>query len=224
MSRGNSDDLAALLRTRIREGAWGEDQRMPTERALAEELGVARNTIRRALGRLEEEGVVARHVGRGTYVRSEQARSALHDTVERLEQASPADMMALRLLLEPAAAELAATNASTAEIAGIREAHQAAKAAFGMPDFERWDADLHRRIFACTRNGLLHEIHEILSILRRQPQWFEMKRRSFSEARRQAYCDQHEAMVVAIENRLPADARDAMRGHLLAVRGNLLGR
>lgn len=226
MSRGNADDLATLLRERIRKGAWAAAERMPTERALAEELGVARNTVRRALDRLEQEGAIARHVGRGTYVRAESAEAAspLLDIVERLKQVSPADMMEFRLLLEPAAAELAAINASAAELAAIRDAHAAAKAAAAMPDFEHWDTELHRRIFAAARNGLLHEMHELLRILRTQAPWFEMKQRSFSEARRQAYCAQHEAIVDAIERRLPADASAAMRAHLRSVRENLLGR
>lgn len=224
MTRGNSEDLARLLRSRIQDGIWVGGQRIPTERALAEELGVARNTVRRALDQLEQETVVTRHIGRGTFVRSEAPESALRDVVERMKMASPSDMMDLRLLLEPAAAGYAATNAGAAEIADIRAAHDKACAAVDMPEFEEWDTELHRLIFSCTRNDLLREVHEILRVLRQQPQWFEMKRHSFSEERRRTYCTQHEAIVAAIERRLGGEARDAMRAHLLTVQENMLGR
>ncbi len=45
-----------------------EDDRIPSETDLAAELGVSRTTIRDALSRLENEGVVYRKQGSGTYV------------------------------------------------------------------------------------------------------------------------------------------------------------
>ncbi len=45
-----------------------EDGRIPPETTLAEELGVSRTTIRDALGRLEQEGVIYRKQGAGTFV------------------------------------------------------------------------------------------------------------------------------------------------------------
>ncbi len=42
--------------------------RMPPERVLAEELGVGRRSLRRALDVLEQEGRISRHQGRGTFV------------------------------------------------------------------------------------------------------------------------------------------------------------
>ena len=41
---------------------------MPPERVLAEELGVGRRSLRRALDVLEQEGRISRHQGRGTFV------------------------------------------------------------------------------------------------------------------------------------------------------------
>ena len=93
-----------------------------------------------------------------------------------------------------------------------------------MPEFERWDAELHHRIFACSRNELLREIHNVLRVLRNQSAWFEMKKRSFSEERRSGYCAEHQALVDALLRRDPEDARLAMRRHLQSVESNLLGR
>jgi GntR family transcriptional regulator len=54
------------LRQRIRDGIYTGVFPMPGERALAEEFGVGRVTVRSALARLEEEGLVVRLRGKGT--------------------------------------------------------------------------------------------------------------------------------------------------------------
>ena len=58
-----SDVLAALV-LQSRDGAL-----LPSERVLAERFGVARMTVRGALGELENQGLVHRVAGRGTFVR-----------------------------------------------------------------------------------------------------------------------------------------------------------
>ena len=58
-----------LLRQRIVEGGWPADLAMPGEHELAETHGVSRITIRRALHRLEQEGLVLRRRGAGTFPR-----------------------------------------------------------------------------------------------------------------------------------------------------------
>ncbi len=57
-----------MLRERIASGDLPAGQRLPSEPALAAEQGVARVTLRRALDRLAEEGLVSRRVGAGTFV------------------------------------------------------------------------------------------------------------------------------------------------------------
>jgi DNA-binding FadR family transcriptional regulator len=223
MPRLVAADLARTLKQRIDAGEWGESRRVPPERDLASGYGVARNTVRRAMTLLEDEGVVVRHVGRGTFV-SGGARPSMTEVIRRIEGASPADMMEIRLLLEPAAAAFAAADASVEELASMQEAHRLASAAVDMRTFENWDTEFHHRIFACSRNDLLREIHNLLRILRNQSQWFEMKKRSFSEERRATYCREHGAIVDAISERDPDGARSAMEAHLRSVAANLLGR
>ena len=63
-----SDRLVLTLEEAIDSGRWKPGERIPTERALSDHYGVARNTIRRALKQLEDDGRIVRHVGRGTFV------------------------------------------------------------------------------------------------------------------------------------------------------------
>ncbi len=56
-----------LLRQKVGDGAWPAQQPMPGEHELAESYGVSRITVRRALKRLEAEGLVRRRRGAGTF-------------------------------------------------------------------------------------------------------------------------------------------------------------
>ncbi len=57
-----------MLRERIASGDLPAGRRLPSEPVLAVEQGVSRVTLRRALDRLAEEGLVSRRVGAGTFV------------------------------------------------------------------------------------------------------------------------------------------------------------
>lgn len=218
-----ADEVATNLRQRIASGRWGEDLRLPAERDLAAEFGVSRNTIRLALQRLEEAGALVRQVGRGTFLAAEESPT-LAAIVKRMEGASPADVMETRLLVEPSAAAFAATNASFTELQRVRDAHERAVESKDVSTFEKWDAEFHRRVFACCGNSLLKDINDLIGIVRTQPLWFDMKARTFSEESRQRYCQEHGAIVDYLLSRDPNGARNSMLEHLQSVKQNLLRR
>lgn len=61
--------ICQRLREAILSGELTEGTRLPTERALASELGVNRTTVMNAYNELASEGLIEGHVGRGTLVR-----------------------------------------------------------------------------------------------------------------------------------------------------------
>jgi GntR family transcriptional regulator len=65
------------LRARIAAGAWKPGEALPTEAALALELGISQGTLRRALGRLEAQRLIERRQGIGTYVTEATSERAL---------------------------------------------------------------------------------------------------------------------------------------------------
>lgn len=67
-----SRQVAAELRARIVSGFLAEGDRLPSERALADTEGIARNTAREAIRLLADEGLVTIEHGRGVYVRGKQ--------------------------------------------------------------------------------------------------------------------------------------------------------
>src|ERR1700722_20651043 len=68
MPKRVSNDIETSLRRRIEAGEWSESLRLPNERHLASEYGVARNTVRSAMKRIGSDGGLRREVGRGTFL------------------------------------------------------------------------------------------------------------------------------------------------------------
>ena len=215
-------EIEHSLRRRIGSGEWSQTRRLPNERELAAEYNVARNTVRSAIDKIAADGSVTRQVGRGTFLRQDD-RLDFMSIIQKLTGVSPIDMMAVRQMFEPKATALAATNARASDLLEIAAAHSAAVDAAEMATFEHWDAELHQRIFAGSRNELLDHLHQFLRLIRSQDQWLDIKRRSFSPRRRLVYCDQHGVIVEALMRRDAEAASTAMRAHLDTVGRNLFG-
>lgn len=70
--------IVQLLTGYIQDGTLREGAQLPTVRALAEQLGVAQGTVKRAYDELERQGILTKAAGRGSFVayRPPQAQSA----------------------------------------------------------------------------------------------------------------------------------------------------
>jgi DNA-binding GntR family transcriptional regulator len=71
--------IAELLARQIKAGYWHSGERLPTEAELAQTLSVAVGTLRKSLGLLEEQGVLERIQGSGTYVRQTQSSQQIYE-------------------------------------------------------------------------------------------------------------------------------------------------
>jgi DNA-binding FadR family transcriptional regulator len=222
MPKYKAPEIADKMRTRIQRGEWSTAIALPNERALAEEFGVARNTIRNAFKALESEGLISRHVGRGTLV-AEKASDELVRILDKISGASPLDILNLRLIIEPQSAATAASTASNTDLEQIMEADRQAVAAHDLKSHEYWDNEFHRRIFAATRNEFLLNLYEVLAIIRYREQMMDIRRRAFSEEKRLIYCSQHVLIINALQARDAPAAAQAMRTHLLTRRRNYFG-
>jgi GntR family transcriptional regulator len=78
-----SHDLYLVLRDRIASGAWTLGDRLPGEIDIAAAFDVSRTTARRALGKLIDEGLIARRPGAGTRIIA--TPDALRETVSASE-------------------------------------------------------------------------------------------------------------------------------------------
>ena len=227
-----SQTIVDMIETNIESGKWTPGTRLPTERELETSYGISRNTLRKSLKRLEAAGKITREVGRGAFVASTSSapapaapfeESLLQQLPASLTGSSPAEVMEVRLMLEPRAAELAASRASQTELQYLTTCLESALDAKDVATFEHWDGMLHKSIIEAARNDLLAHLYKMINSIRNQPEWAKLKERTVTAERRRQYQEQHLGIVSAIRERDARAAYDTMRSHLLEVRSNLLG-
>lgn len=73
-----------LIKELIKDRVWKAGDKIPTERNLAEQLQVSRNTISMAFHELENQGILVCHQGRGTFVAESDEVVRLESRKERL--------------------------------------------------------------------------------------------------------------------------------------------
>jgi DNA-binding FadR family transcriptional regulator len=200
--------------------------RLPTERALAGELGLSRAAVRNALGLLEADGRISREVGRGTFLRAEPARSAVERprTVPEAEpdDVGPADVMTARQLIEPRVLPLVVARATTRDFEELERCLAGGESAGRAEEFEAWDFALHHAIVAASHNQLLVRMYAQIEEARKGALWGNMKRRNDTRERRLGYQQDHREIVAALRARELDRALDATTRHLERVRDNLL--
>lgn len=167
------DDITDRLVTAIAIGEYLPGSRLPSERALAESLRVGRMTVRSALARLVDRGLLETQRGRdgGSFVREQwptSSSASVHRTLsarwESLRDTSDA-LSRLYGAISGAAAE----NRSTADIALLRDRLEAFRQAdSGLPS-QKADELLHLAIIDAAGNstlrGVVFELESRISIV-----------------------------------------------------------
>ena len=139
---------------------------MPPERDLAVALGVTRTELRKALGALEAEGQIWRHVGKGTFL-GNRPTDSLSDIAALAKRTNPAELMRARLIIEPEIARAAALTATPMHLAELRLCQGRTQEAATWRQYESWDTRLHRTIAEATQNTPLLGLFDMLNALRR---------------------------------------------------------
>lgn len=217
-------ELARLILAECERAGSPVGARLPTERKLAETLGVTRAAVRHALGVLEAEGRVSREVGRGTFLR-EGATNQSHPPHEaaKPDDIGPADVMTARELFEPEMVPLVVAQATGRDFDEMERCVAGGDTAESSEEFEAWDFALHHAIVAAGHNQLLLRMYEAIEAARQGPLWGNLKRRYDSLERRATYQADHRELVAALRAREIERAVMATRVHLERVRANLLG-
>ncbi len=145
---------------------------LPVEADLCEALGVSRTVVREAVKTLAAKGMVAVAPKLGSRVLDERSwhlfdpqvlqwRLAFRDAGNVAE-----DLVELRLLLEPAAAGLAARRATQSERLEIRRAFESMQATAGEPDaFGLADVRFHGAILLACHNSFLTRLVPLIEVL-----------------------------------------------------------
>ncbi len=214
--------IIARLRRAITGGVYADGDRIPPERQLATAFGAARSTIRRALDQLEEEGLVVRRVGAGTFV-VYSGPLASH-TGEISDLISPLQLIDARMAVEPYMARLAALHATQRELDGMRNVLAKLEVAAADNDlFTELDSEFHLGIARGARNPLLLHVYETINSVRTRAQWNTVKEKVLSPKQIAAYNTQHRAIYEAMTVRDAQRVADLLVQHLEKARSDLVG-
>ncbi|HVV12520.1 FadR/GntR family transcriptional regulator [Amycolatopsis sp.] len=160
---GLVDQVIGQLRDAISQGEWVVGERIPTEPALAETLGVGRNTVREAVRALAHSGLLEVRQGDGTYVR---ATSEVSGAIRRLFGSELREVLQVRRGLEIEGARLAATERTEEELTkltGLLADRDRAQLEKNHEDFVRADTEFHTCVVHCGHNKLLSELYRGLT-------------------------------------------------------------
>lgn len=218
----DSSNLALVrLRSLLDDRSLDKEQRLPSERTLAAQIGIGRRALRRALEVLEAEGRIWRHQGKGTFLgpRPAEAPASLQELSRRT---NPLEVMDARLEVEPSLARLAALRASKADIERLLLLADKTASTTDADARELWDGALHRAIAEVAGNSILLAIFDLVNQVRQDNAWQLLRERARSSGRQQLYVDQHRRVIAAIAGREAHAAERAMREHLELVRDGLL--
>ena len=208
----------------IAERALGPGDRLPSERALQNELNLSRSALRHALQELEDQGKIWRHVGKGTFLSDPAQAQPIGDTPLSLSRrTTPVKMMAARLAIEPSIAREAAMNASGEALDRIAAAEAATHDAGDWDSYEAADDDFHRAISEASDNIPLVAIFDRLNSIRRSVTWGAVHRQTPKPTPDHGSFAEHTAIAKAIADHDPDAAQALMRAHLKAVSHRLFG-
>ena len=213
------EQVAEQIEKRILNGELRSGDRLPTERALADQFHVSRTAVREAMKILAQKGLVDMRPGRGTIV-IDGSREAMQHSIGLMmklklgEVGGSENLVQVREILETEIAALAAARATDKEIAAMREAVKVMDESLQDADaFIAADNRFHEALAQATQNTLIFMlINSIVSLLSEQrKQIFEV------EGGPQRGQIHHKRILGSVVSRDPEAARAAMRSHLRQV-------
>jgi GntR family transcriptional repressor for pyruvate dehydrogenase complex len=207
-----SSEVAQLLVRHLLGGSYAPGQRLPSERALAESMGVGRSVIREALKSLTLLGLVEVRQGDGTYLQS-RASELLPVSFEwglLLGEHQLQDTIEARMELEVVLAGLAAERRAEQDLRELGELLRRMHDAQNTASFISADVAFHLRIAKAAKNSILEQmLVSIQSLLR---SWITRVADAATD-HGPSYRD-HVPIYAAIEQGDVAAAQEAMRNHL----------
>ncbi|MET0745674.1 MAG: FadR/GntR family transcriptional regulator [Microvirga sp.] len=193
-------------------GGLKPGDRLPSQRELAEQLGVSRPSLREALTVLETIGLVSVRAGSGVFVARHDARSPIWRYADRC---TPADVYEARLGLEGYAARLAAARVDDAAAARLEACVHAMQAAYEQRDvigIASADSAFHDIVFETCGNPMLAAMYRPVRDI-----WIESQRLPMAHLDRLGETvREHEIVKARIVEGDPPAAESAMQAHIRA--------
>ena len=213
------DEILDQIIEKIRNGTLKKGDALPSERTMAQLLGVSRPLVREALRSLEFMGVVTSVRGGANYISEDLDNCLIRplSTLFRLKISSARQTQQLRAALERETACLAAENCSEVEAAEL----QLILAKLDASDDEKMranlDRDLHIRIGQIAGNPMIFSVisasNQLIENMITGIRAHIMKKKNSSAD----VDEQHRRLVAAIVSHQPEEARACMEEHMKSI-------
>ncbi|MDV6271782.1 FadR/GntR family transcriptional regulator [Rhodococcus globerulus] len=208
-------EIAKRLVDYLLSGAVKPGQRLPSERALAELLGVGRSSLRDAVKPLQLMGLLDVRVGDGMYLKKADS-DFLPQVIEwglLLKATRTLEMVETRLYVEAALATMAAERRSDDELAAMERELAIMKTAPDWTSFTAADTAFHLAVAAAAHNqvlaGILSSIRSLVEV------W--IGRVVAADPDTSALYEEHRKIFDAVRLKNPGAAGAAMHDHIQRV-------
>lgn len=203
--------VADRIAQMIRDGQIPLGSKMPADKALVQQLGVSRTTVREAMIALELMGYVVTRFGAGAFTADALPETAAGAT------GLPGffELVEARCSIEPEIAAIAAGATTARNVVQLRDFVEAmADPGLSLEDFEQADRDFHITIARSTGNSVFVAIvEEFWRVRQRFPEWTRTDNRRNAADITRFFRDEHTAIVNALAAAEAEAARAAMRIH-----------
>lgn len=185
--------------------------KLPNEFELGEKFGVGRSTVREAVRLLVSRGILEVRRGSGTYVISTTPIDLDPLGLQAVEDkmALAMDLVNVRIILEPGIAEMAALNATDADIEKLRRLCDLVEKKIGTGEsYIEDDIAFHTCVAECSKNKVVEQLIPIIdtAVL----MFVNVTHKKLTEETIMT----HRAVVDAIAERDPIGAKTAMMMHM----------
>jgi len=212
------EETVERLGTAIRLGLLGPGDRLPPERELADQFGIARSTLRQALMSLTESGhlVAMRGRGGGTFVSD--APPLAENRRAQLSEGHWRELLDYRIAVEVGAAVLAAERATPDDLAPLRR-HVETMRTSDFTVYRRADVFFHLGVAEAARSARL--VAAMTEVQGKMSELIGHIAHPVPVLSRSN--EQHAALVAALEHRDGWGAAQLVREHLKGTEQVLAG-
>ncbi|GAB6169860.1 FadR/GntR family transcriptional regulator [Clostridium carnis] len=214
------EQVVEQIKTMVKAGVLKRGDKLPTERVMAEELGVSRTSVREALRALDVVGLIESRQGAGNYIK-ENFDSLLFEPLSimfMLQESNLMEIYELREMLELETTLLAARKISNSQIEKIGQLVEDLKNSEDENISVKLDKELHYTIAEASGNKLIIDILEVLS---------QIMDRFIKDLRKDILADKenkeklsnlHEKLYKALKVRNENEAYKVMKDHFNLIR------
>ena len=214
------DQVIEVIKDKIKKGKIKKGDKLPSEREMAESLGLSRASVREALRALEVIGLIESIQGAGNYIRTNFDNSLIEplSLMFMLQESSVKEMYDLRETLELQCVKLSARYIEENELGLLTAILNRMYLAKTEEESLELDIEFHYLIAKTSRNMLLINVLEVLSQL--MDEFIRKSRMQILHEgnTRENLLEIHENLLRALKCRKKTKASQAMKEHFDLIR------